>query len=242
MKDRHAEDSSRQAPPRRTWERPPARVLALLLPLIPVLAYGLVAMRVNREAGLRFTDEDGPVEWMTFGVLAYLTAYAFARRASWKSQPAMRGARALWLGMAAMFLFGTLEEISYGQRIFGWESPAWFLEHNRQQETNLHNLVAFGVNINKLVFGKILAISILLYVLVFPLLYRSRGRFRSACDRLCLPIARNYQIVLYILIAAVVSAHKALDDEINELMELGGVCMILAILWHPLRLEARPDD
>ncbi len=45
------------------------------------------------------------------------------------------------LGLCAsgLFLFA-LEEISWGQRIFGWNGPEWLAELNFQRETNLHNL------------------------------------------------------------------------------------------------------
>jgi hypothetical protein len=36
--------------------------------------------------------------------------------------------------------FISLEEISYGQKIFNWQTPSLFKEYNLQQETNLHNL------------------------------------------------------------------------------------------------------
>ena len=50
------------------------------------------------------------------------------------------GVRALYLLFALGALFAGLEEISYGQHFFGWQSPRWFAEQNAQHETNLHNL------------------------------------------------------------------------------------------------------
>ena len=37
-------------------------------------------------------------------------------------------------------LYYFFEEISWGQHIFGWKSPNFFIEHNNQKETNLHNI------------------------------------------------------------------------------------------------------
>ena len=45
------------------------------------------------------------------------------------------------IGLAAFCLLVALEEISWGQRIFGYRPPRYFLEHNFQQELNLHNIV-----------------------------------------------------------------------------------------------------
>lgn len=44
------------------------------------------------------------------------------------------------LGLAALFLFGAGEEISWGQRILGFETPASLNELNKQEEFNIHNL------------------------------------------------------------------------------------------------------
>jgi hypothetical protein len=44
------------------------------------------------------------------------------------------------------------EELSWGQRIFGWSTPDFFIENNAQHETNLHNLYT-QVFQNVLYFG-----------------------------------------------------------------------------------------
>lgn len=47
-----------------------------------------------------------------------------------------------WLLLAAlMFFVVAMEEISWGQRIFGWSTPASLSAHNYQNETNLHNVL-----------------------------------------------------------------------------------------------------
>jgi hypothetical protein len=86
-----------------------------------------------------FVSELGPVELGTaacFGAAAAL-AFGLAMR-SRGVVPA--GVRALYLLFALGALFAGLEEISYGQHFFGWQSPRWFAEQNAQRETNLHNL------------------------------------------------------------------------------------------------------
>jgi hypothetical protein len=46
----------------------------------------------------------------------------------------------VYLGLALLFLFGAGEEISWGQRILGFQTPESVSEVNRQEEFNLHNL------------------------------------------------------------------------------------------------------
>jgi hypothetical protein len=48
------------------------------------------------------------------------------------------------LVLALLFVFGTGEEISWGQRIFGIGTPDALSESNRQGELNLHNVNALG--------------------------------------------------------------------------------------------------
>lgn len=49
----------------------------------------------------------------------------------------------VYLGLAFLFFFGAGEEISWGQRILGFETPESISQVNRQEEFNLHNLSAW---------------------------------------------------------------------------------------------------
>jgi hypothetical protein len=49
----------------------------------------------------------------------------------------------VYLGLAALFFFGAGEEISWGQRIFGFGTPQALSQVNKQEEFNLHNLSAW---------------------------------------------------------------------------------------------------
>jgi hypothetical protein len=46
----------------------------------------------------------------------------------------------VYLALAVMFFFGAGEEISWGQRIFGFETPETIAQANKQEEFNTHNL------------------------------------------------------------------------------------------------------
>jgi len=85
------------------------------------------------------TTEDGIIEWFQFFALVVaVIATALV---------ALELRRTGRLGWAAFYALGALavffvagEEISWGQRIFGWMTPQKFWEMNVQGETNLHNL------------------------------------------------------------------------------------------------------
>ena len=215
----------------------PKALMAGLAFILGIFVYGLVLLHQDQEAFLVWIREDGLVEWLTFVELLIMSAYSFivvhAFRRSEPGSPAKR----VWLFLGFLFLFGAIEEISWGQRVFGIESPVWFLKHNKQGEINVHNLLIYGVKINKLVFGKILAILIGIYLLVVPLLYRFKERFKDFIDRWRIPIAQNYQILLYVIVIILVQFHLSIAKKTGELLELSSCFFFLLILMHPYNQE-----
>lgn len=84
-------------------------------------------------------QEDEYLEWSTFWAFL-LAAGAFVHRAIGYR----RITRALpWFltGVALFCFVVAMEEVSWGQRLLGYRPPAYFLEHNYQQELNIHNVV-----------------------------------------------------------------------------------------------------
>jgi len=72
----------------------------------------------------------------------------------------------VWFASVALVCIGFAgEEISWGQHWLGWSSPDYFVEHNRQGETNFHNLnIHFGRIVKSL-----LTLAIIIGGLVMPL-------------------------------------------------------------------------
>ncbi len=107
-------------------------------------------------------QEDEHLEWSTFWAFAVAGAVSVfvglrQRRSSavlpWFS-----------LGLALFCVFVALEEISWGQRLLGYRPPVYFLEHNFQQEFNVHNI--FDTDIRVFVLHSvILGYGVLLPVL-----------------------------------------------------------------------------
>ena len=82
-----------------------------------------------------FLQEDGWVEWATF--LAFSWACMLWLYIAFRSDGWLR----FGYGCLAFFCFFVAgEEISWAQRLLGYQPPEMFLEHNFQQESNLHNL------------------------------------------------------------------------------------------------------
>lgn len=106
----------------------PHTKMPVFLPVFLLLFFGFYKYLDNSNSV--YLAEDNLAEWFTF-IISLIAALLF-------SGCAMMGNRfAIFLGLA-WFVFA-MEEISWGQRIFGFESPTFFLEFNYQQEFTLHN-------------------------------------------------------------------------------------------------------
>ncbi len=180
------------------------------------------------------TREDGFIEWLTVIALVLGAMTSFYRA---KILVTFRPATFI-LGLIVMgfiFLFGAGEEISWGQRIFDWGSPAFFHQYNTQGETNLHNLAFGGTKLNKLVFGLILGICIAFYFLVLPFLYRKFPKVKSLVDRFALPIPKGFHIIAYLILAGLaelIPGHKK-----GEILEFGGCWIFYMMTLEPFNRE-----
>ena len=88
------------------------------------------------ESYVRTISEGSVVEWSGFVVLITSFFLLFSAAKRWI------GALSRWFLFAAsagVFVIG-MEEMSWGQMIFNWDSPALFDKYNIQHETGIHNL------------------------------------------------------------------------------------------------------
>ncbi len=133
--------------------------------------------------------------------------------------------------MAIAFLFGAGEEVSWGQRILGLETPQWFREYNAQREINLQNLTVNGLNLNKLIFSNGLGLVFVIYLLILAPLYRRKTVVRNLLNTIAVPIPQNYQFwgygLVLLLIPLIDSSRKW------ELLEFALVFLVWLTLTFP---------
>ena len=178
-----------------------------------------------------YVVEDGIAEWLTVVALAAGMGVCFWRVAAlWRERSILFLSFTFLYGL--VFLFGAGEEISWGQRIFNTESSRFFLENNAQRETNLHNLVVGGVKINKLIFGKGIAIFMVLYLLVFPPVYRRRKGFAEFFDKLGVPVPQWHQVVICIVMFIIAQVLMTSSKK-GEMSELAGAMNFVIIFSYP---------
>ena len=107
----------------------------------------------DRSTQRRLATEDGFIE--TLGALMFFVssvgfglAYLRSSRSKQDVEASVRQARKniFYFLLSLMFLFGFLEEISWGQRVFNIETPDMIAKVNLQHEINLHNFEWFEGN------------------------------------------------------------------------------------------------
>ena len=106
----------------------------------PLIVTPLVLVTRVYEDIYRFLlTEDGPVEWSGFACFlgASILSVLIARQ---RFQADHLWQMLLFGGVAVAMFFAAGEEISWGQRIFNWETPENIEDINEQGETSVHNL------------------------------------------------------------------------------------------------------
>lgn len=112
-------------------------LLAVILSLCAMIASVLV-----HPKPMALTLEDGTFEQLTalaFFVAALIGGWACYRRGLvWRTFP---------LALLTLFFFVAAgEELSWGQRFFGYQTPATIEYYNVQNEANLHNLFGYAAD------------------------------------------------------------------------------------------------
>ena len=121
--------------------------LPILLMLL-ILTIKVILGHDSREY-IMMNTEGGLIEYGTS--LAYILAFAFSIPiAKYFLNQKQKWWGILYYLFAFVLLFIGLEEISWGQRFFGWQTPDFFLTNSSQTDTTLHNLEWFSHHLHNI--------------------------------------------------------------------------------------------
>jgi len=119
--------------------------------LFPIILISLHYLWIDHYSVFwNLIKEDSILEYTQF-IFYFLAAIgAFRNFLQLKKNKSNKTYSILFLLLSIGLIFISLEEISYGQRIFGWKTPSEIQKVNIQKETNIHNI--FSYNINEIVY------------------------------------------------------------------------------------------
>lgn len=191
------------------------------------IAAGLLLYYANFPVFLDYVSEDGYIEYLTAFFLLLTALFCL-----FKSLFIRNRRHSIFLGlMAILFFFGFGEEISWGQRILGFETPQDLKRINSQQEFNVHNIMVEDVKLNKLIFGKILYGGLFIYFLGFNFLYKKKLWFRKQVDKTGIPLPAPIYSLLFVL--SVMGVQTIRHGEKWELDEFAIACFALLCFLQP---------
>jgi len=204
------------------------RVFQVLAILVWPLWLGIfwAANQIDPFYYVTITKEDQLVEWLTVifmcgtAVLAIVQAIKTRRDANSKY--------IFFIIVAIACILFALEEISWAQRIFGVESPTYFIEHNDQQEINIHNIVNKQFNVRT---KHLAAFALLAYGAVLPLSSLFMG-VRSLVDKLHIVIPPLILVPGFVL-ASLMTWDRYFSGQDEEVAELFfSILLVLVIVFQ----------
>ena len=193
---------------------------------------------------LRTVQEGSIIEWSSFVFLIASSFLLFKAAKRWRNSVAR------WLLFATSsgtFMIG-MEEMSWGQMIFNWETPSLFAEYNIQDETGLHNLW-FVHDHTWTIASIIMSIAFALSVISGVLRLAGRVKKRSLTDIL-LPLGctTSYFFVASIFSWCTVIEKSGIDliyfhtreQEIGELFFYSGILIHAMYLYLTSPMDTKP--
>lgn len=181
---------------RRPVDLPAKTYLGLVL--VPLLIQPVARLLDPWYGGYKtiFNGEAGFIELGTAAMLlaAAIILARLARRL-YRNGETANAVLAGILAFGAFFVMG--EEISWGQWLFHWDSPEWFLANNDQGETNFHNLAFVKKDIPKW----IVVAGIAVFGILMPLRGRHLGRRIGPFDAKMLPTHVCVPVALVVVIS-----------------------------------------
>jgi hypothetical protein len=196
--------------------------------LVAVLVYAILGL--DDEFGAHFAVEDGGIEYAT-SLFLLISSFVLARYAV-RLFKAGRAVSGLFLALYAfLFLFGAGEEVSWTQRMFGFETPETLKDANVQGELTLHNLAWGDTHIAHTIFGTGLAAIITLYLCVLPFLYPRVRWISRLADAFMVPVPSPRHAV-GTLAATIVIGFVDLPRQ-WEVYEFAFSLMVLSVFLYP---------
>ena len=190
-------------------------LVAAVILLIAVLKISAADMDAYKR--LVF-GEGGLVEWSQVLVLAAACRVAWMIGADLKRQLSHPAPSLAARGFAVLLGVLLLEELAWGQVIFGWKTPESIRSINAQQETTLHNIGWFQDRLDLFTF--LATVALLAVVVLLPWICR-RALRRSSAKRTTLvqalmPAPYSWPLFLLVVGVAYCVATQSWSDVIHN--------------------------
>ena len=237
----------------------------LILGLLIFIILAFCTVFLPKATFISLADEDGFFEYGTalFFLITSILFFVLFFQKDWffrsedKQYFSSRTKRIFFLLFGLMFFFFMGEEISWGQRIIGFETPESIRDRNIQNEFTFHNIDFLnhwkeGKELKsglKALFTakRIFVLTFVLYLFILPLSVRYSDFIKRITKKLYLPIPAIELGVLFILtllifnVFKLVYSYERVGRRLSEVEEFNFALILLFLpfvwmKWGPIRL------
>lgn len=168
--------------------------LSLLIPAVIYGAFIVILMITDVESYSTHIREDGFVEYASsvFWFLAAVLVFLHTIKSNERGKE-NRHLLIFNIALIVFFVFCAGEEISWGQRIIGIETPEVFKEINIQKEINLHNIGSISI------FSNGFFLITILFFLVIPYLSEKNGKVNRVLNYIRFPVPGRYGLLIFLV-------------------------------------------
>ncbi len=171
-----------------------------------ILVVGIYSLYMSRTDLAYFDDalssNGGLLEWLTFTGLCLISFGYFYRR---KVLSKFRDAKFLnmLVALGIIYTVCAFEEVSWGQRVFGWTSPEVFrTSAGVLLETNFQNwLVALGISHESWNLG--LRVILFTYLFIVPITYLKVEKVKDIFDKYALPVPKATHVIIFLFLLVI---------------------------------------
>jgi len=199
-------------------------ILMLVLCLIPII------FLFDEELYLLIIREDGVIEYLTASFLLFASIKLFFLFLKIFKKYSVFNFGLLSYSLVLFFGFG--EEISWGQRIFGIQSPSFFSENNFQGEINIHNMMVMGVDLNRWIFTYVLVLIFTFYFLITPIMYYKNKFPKTIVNRFSFLIPNYLYSSIFLITTLIINLNLA--EKVSEVWECSFAVTIFFICFNSL--------
>ncbi|MBY0415638.1 MAG: hypothetical protein K2Q18_15800 [Bdellovibrionales bacterium] len=140
--------------------------------------------------------EGGSLQWLIISTLLFASIMCFYRASILR--PFRGGVFAACLILAGfVFMAFAMEETSWGQIIFNYQTPEFIRVRNAQGEMNIRHLVIGGFEIADIIFTLGIKILATTYFIVLPFFYSRLEKIKNFVNRFAIPLPRYTQTAAY---------------------------------------------
>jgi len=190
--------------------------------LLSIVLSWIIFFFCSDETLINLTLEDHFFEWIGFFFMlaaSIIFLVTFIRNMNGNDLFFFKtGKNYFYLLLALGFFFAAMEEISWGQRVFGMQTPAVLHHLNDQQESNIHNLKVFHGLLN---FDHFFTMFWMTFCVLIPIINRKSPVASKFFKRVNLPIVPLWLTTFFVLTYSIFLVIKfSLPDILHPISEV----------------------